>query len=155
VVNRFRRVAALGMVACAMGCTTPRMTPDSDSQRDWEWQRSVDCAERGDLLGTEQRRDDRPDGFNLTSVRTHYSRKTGRCYVLMHYSNAMRGAQMTSRTEVVDGLERYQYAEFAEPISEPTFQDSQCRKMTTDGKRELSTPGCQSVAEYVNVLMRE
>jgi hypothetical protein len=154
-MNRLRQVVAFGMVACAIGCTTPRTTRDPDSQRDSEWQRSVDCALRGDVLGTEQRRDDRPDAFNLTSVRTHYSRKTGRCYVLLHYMNAMRGAQMTSRTELVDGLERYQYAEYAEPISDPGFQDSQCRKMTTDGKRELSTPGCQSVAEYVDALMRE
>lgn len=154
-MNSCRKVLIFGMLASAAACATPGTTPDSESQRDLEWQRSGDCARRGDVLSTEQRRDDRPEGFSLTSVRTHYSRKTGRCYVLMHYNNAMRGAEMTSRTELVDGFERYQYAEYAEPISEPSFQDSQCRKMTTDGKRELSTPGCQSVAEYVNALMRE
>ena len=158
-MNRLRQMMALGVLACAVSCA-PRndVANGSAPQQSGDeriWQRAVDCAHRGDVLSAEQRREDRPEGFMLTSTRTHYSAKTGRCYVLMHFTNGMRGAIATGRTEVVDGLERYQYAQFVEPISEPSFQAAECRQMTTDGKRELSAPGCQRVAEYVDTLMRE
>lgn len=124
------------------------------------WDRTRQCAERGDSLAREMAADAGNAPAAMTQVSdwtTHYNKRFGRCYVLVGFFNSNATSTNLlpmSFQRVFDAYERRSVAQFTSQRLEEAGEDIWCRQ-TDEDTRETSSPPCEDVGKYVHHLMSQ
>lgn len=141
-------VLAGTLLLSVAACDSPSETVSQSSN----WERSVQCADRGERFAKELKSD--AGVFQVNGWTTHYNPTYERCYLLVDYYNPQRATNEipTFHQRLYDAIQRREVAQFTSDRLSDQMQDVWCRQ-TNERSKETTSPPCDAVGKYVAELM--
>ena len=140
--------------AAAAGSPTESAARDKDAL----WTRSAQCAAQAERVYERHARENsRADAAQPFHFLNHYNAQQQRCFVLVRWMNPRSTAKRRSipmfYAEVFDAFENREIGAFSEENLDDIAASVFCRM--ENEKRERTSPGCEKVRAYIDVLMAQ